>query len=290
MKKWLIALLSSVILVLPVTSVPSFAAEVPASSTINNGLIINGRVLVPLRAVTENLGASLEWFQADKVVKIKNDKSTIWLAANFNRVIIESAPSPDTPDTKTREYIDLDMATQVIKGTAYVPLHFVGQSLGASVAWDQLSKQATVTLGVKELVVKMENSSIQIPESNKITNSRLEILSEKLNQASNVLLIKNVNTLFQPYFTDRLIKSIVQNKGLDTAGTYETPVTSPVYSSITSATFSQSVVLANGLTGEDQYAEDRTITLKFTDGVWKVDSISKGFRVLIAGFSDWRPL
>jgi hypothetical protein len=66
MKKWLIALLSSVILVLPVTSVPSFAAEVPASSTINNGLIINGRVLVPLRAVTENLGASLEWFQADK--------------------------------------------------------------------------------------------------------------------------------------------------------------------------------------------------------------------------------
>lgn len=140
-------------------------------------------------------------------------------------------------------------------------------------------------MGGKKLVVRMENPSIQIPKSNKITDSRLEILSGKLNQASNVSSIKNVNALFQPYFTDRLIKSIVQNKGLDTAGTYEMPVTSPVYSSKTSATFSQSVVLANGLTGEDQYAEDRTITLKLTDGVWKVDSVSRGFRVLIAGFS-----
>lgn len=118
MKKWLIALLSSVILVLPVTSVPSFAAEVPASSTINNGLIINGRVLVPLRAVTENLGASLGWFQADKVVKIKNDKSTIWLTTNFNRVLIETTPLPDTPDTPTREYIDLDTATQKVESVS----------------------------------------------------------------------------------------------------------------------------------------------------------------------------
>lgn len=288
-KKWTISLLSSALLLLPLTTEPSYAAEAPTSTTINNGQINNGRVLVPLRAVSDNLGASLQWFQADKVVKIKNGNSTIWLAANFKRVIIESAPSSETPDTPSREYVDLDTATQVIQGTTYVPLRFVSQSLGATVAWDQLSKQATVTLGNKGLVVNMETPSNQIPEKNKITDSRLKLLSDKLNQASKVSSIKNVNSNFQPYFTDRLIKSIVQNKGLDTAGTYEAPATSPIYTSKNSATLTQSVILANGLTGEDQYAEDRTVTLVFTNGTWKVDSVNKGSRVLISGFSEYQP-
>lgn len=288
-KKWTISLLSSALLLLPLTTEPSYAAEVPTSTTINNGQINNGRVLVPLRAVSENLGASLQWFQADKVIKIKNGNSTIWLAANFKRVIIESAPSSETPDTPSREYVDLDTATQVIQGTTYVPLRFVSQSLGAVVSWDQLSKQATVTLGNKGLIVNMESPSNQIPEKNKITDSRLKLLSDKLNQASKVSSIKNVNSTFQPYFTDRLIKSLVQNKGLNTAGTYEAPVTSPIYTSKHSATLTQSVILANGLTGEDQYAEDRTVTLVFTNGTWKVDSVNKGSRVLISGFSDYHP-
>ncbi|WP_238653147.1 stalk domain-containing protein [Paenibacillus piscarius] len=292
MKKWTIAtiaLLSSAVLMLPVTTGSSYVAEARTSTTINNGQLNNGRVLIPLRAVSENLGASLEWFQTDKVVKIKNGNSTIWLAANFKRVIIESAPLSEAPDKPSREYMDLDTATQVINGTTYVPLRFVSQSLGATVAWNQLSKQATVTMGNKGLVVHMETPSIQIPEKNKISDARLKLLSDKLNQASNVSSIKNVNSTFKPYFTDKLMKSIIQNKGLKTAGTYETPATLPVYTSKNSATFSQSVIVANGLTGEDQYAEDRTVSLIFANGTWKVDSVTKGTRVLISGFSDYHP-
>ncbi|ETT49769.1 stalk domain-containing protein [Paenibacillus sp. FSL P4-0338] len=288
-KKWTIALLSSAFLMLSLTTGSSYAAETQTSTTINNGQINNGRVLIPLRAVSENLGASLEWFQTDKVVKIKTGNSTIWLAANFKRVIIESAPSSEAPDTPAQKYVDLDTATQVINGTTYVPLRFVSQSLGATVMWNQLSKQATVTVGNKGLVVHMETPSIQIPEKNKISDARLKLLSDKLNQASNVSSIKNVNSTFKPYFTDKLIKSITQNKGLKTAGTYETPVTSPIYTSKNSATLSQSVIVANGLTGEDQYAEDRTVSLIFANGTWKVDSVTKGSRVLISGFSDYHP-
>lgn len=288
-KKWAIALLSSAFLMLPLTTGYSYAAEAQTSTTINNGQINNGRVLIPLRAVSENLGASLEWFQADKVVKIKTGNSTIWLAANFKRVIIESAPSSEAPDTPSRKYVDLDTATQVIHGTTYVPLRFVSQSLGATVGWNQLSKQATVTMGNKGLVVHMETPTIQIPEKNKISDARLKLLSDQLNQASKVSSIKHVSSTFKPYFTDRFMKSMVQNKGLETAGTYETPVTLPMYTSKNSATFSQSVIVANGLTGEDQYAEDRTVSLVFANGTWKVDSVTKGTRVLISGFSDYYP-
>lgn len=289
MKKLTISLFASALLVLPVIPVLSFAADTSKPTIINNGQINNGRVLIPLRAVSENLGASVEWFQAEKEVKIKNGDSTIWLAANFKRAIIESPPTTDNPDIPHREYIDLDTATQVIKGTTYVPLRFVGQSLGANVLWNQQSKQATMTLGGKGLVVNMEQPSIQISDKQKVMDPRLKLLSDKLNQAADVSSIKNISSYFKPYFTDKLIKSIVQNKGLNTASTYEAPASSPVYINKTSATLSQSVILANGLTGDDQYAEDRTITLVFTNGVWKVDSVSKGSRVLISGFSDFQP-
>ncbi|MEK4159392.1 MULTISPECIES: stalk domain-containing protein [Paenibacillus] len=289
MKKLTISLFASALLVLPAIPVLSFAADTAKPTTINNGQINNGRVLIPLRAVSENLGASVEWFQAEKEVKIKNGDSTIWLAANFKRAIIVSPPTTDNPDIPHQEYIDLDTATQVIKGTTYVPLRFVGQSLGANVLWNQQSKQATLTLGGKGLVVNMEQPSVQIPDKQKIMDSRLKLLSDKLNQAADVSSIKNISSYFKPYFTDKLIKSIVQNKGLNTASTYEAPASLPVYINKTSATLSQSVILANGLTGEDQYAEDRTINLVFTNGVWKVDSVSKGSRVLISGFSDFHP-
>lgn len=290
-KKWTIAMLSSVFLILHLTSMPGYAAaDISGSAAmINSGQIINGRVLVPLRAVSENLGANLEWFQGDKLIKIKHGTSTIWLAANFRRVIVVAPPTLENPDLPNRTYIDLDAATQVIKGTTYVPLRFVSQSLGATVAWDQQHKRATVTLGGKGLVVSMEQPSVDISDKAQITGARLKLLSDQLNQASDISSIKDVTTYFQPYFTDKLIKFIVQNKGLDTAGTYGAPVTSPLYISKTSATFSQSVILGNGLTGEDQYVEDRVITLKFTNGVWKVDNVSKEFRVLITGFSDYQP-
>ncbi|WP_150273243.1 copper amine oxidase N-terminal domain-containing protein [Paenibacillus tepidiphilus] len=288
-RKWAISLLAAALLMLPATSVPSAAAAVANSALINNGQIDNGRVLVPLRAVSEHLGASLQWFQSDKVVKIKNGDTTIWLAANFKRVIIEKPPAPDNPNIPQREYVDLEAATQVIKGATYVPLRFVSQSLGANVTWNQQSRQATVTLGDKGLVVGMEQPAVQISDHQKITESRLNVLSGKLNQAADVSSINNVNSTFKPYFTDRLIKSIIQNKGLSTVDTYEAPVSSPIYISKTSAVLSQSVILANGLTGEDQYVEDRNITLVFTDGVWKVDSVSMTSRLLISGFADYHP-
>ncbi|MFD2880974.1 stalk domain-containing protein [Paenibacillus rhizoplanae] len=90
------------------------------------------------------------------------------------------------------KYVDLDTATQVIKETTYVPLRFVSQSLGATVVWNQLSKQATVTVGNKGLVVNMEPPSVQIPEKNKISEARLKLLSDKLNQVSNVSSIKKM--------------------------------------------------------------------------------------------------
>ncbi|WP_195574302.1 stalk domain-containing protein [Paenibacillus sp. 1001270B_150601_E10] len=289
-EKWAACLLTSILTALTITSMPIFAAEAKEVS-IHNGQMNNGRILVPLRAVSENLGVGVRWFPAEKEVKMTNGDSTIWLAANFKRAIIETPPTAENPDIPHREYMELDTATQVINGTTYVPLRFVSQSIGATITWDEKVEQANVTLDGKRLIINIAEPSITIPEKQRITDTRLKLLSDTLNEASNsnILSIKNIPAYFKPYFTDRLIQSIVANKGLETVSTYGTPITLLEYTSKTSANLSQSVILGNGLTAEDQYVEDRSITLVFTDGMWKVDRVSRDFRILIYGFADELP-
>ncbi|MCL6605391.1 MAG: copper amine oxidase N-terminal domain-containing protein [Paenibacillus sp.] len=50
-------------LVFPALPAPSFAAD---QVTIVNGTLLSNRVLIPLRVVSENLGATLEWNQEAK--------------------------------------------------------------------------------------------------------------------------------------------------------------------------------------------------------------------------------
>ncbi|WP_339321511.1 copper amine oxidase N-terminal domain-containing protein [Paenibacillus sp. FSL W8-0194] len=285
LKKWTASVLAFALFALPMTSVPIYAADASKEVIINNGQINSGRVLIPLRAVSENLGANVKWSQENKEVKIQKGDSTIRLAANFKGAIVETPPTAEFPNTPHREYISLDTATQIMKGTTYVPLGFVSQSLGASVTWDNKAKKASVVLDGKHIIINMDQPSVQIPEKQKITDARLKVLSEKLNEAGNTASLKNVSAHFKPYFTDKLIKSVVQNKGLGTENTYTAPITLPEYISQTKALLSQSVILANGLMGEDQYIEDRSITLVFTNGVWKVDNVSRGSRTLITGYA-----
>ncbi|GIO30216.1 MULTISPECIES: stalk domain-containing protein [Paenibacillus] len=286
LKKWTACLLASALLAMPMTSVTSFAAKnVIKDVTVFNGQIHNGRVLVPLRVVSENLGAEVEWFQQAKELKVVNGNTIIRLGANFDIAIVETPPPADDPAAPPRKYIELGTAMQIIKGTTYVPLAFVGQSLGANVTWNNDSKQATVTLNGKQLFIHMEQPAVNIPEQQKIPEARLKALSDKLNEAATLTASRNAKTHFKPYFTEKLIQSMIQKKGLGTANTYATPITLPEYISPTKAVLSQSVVLANGLTGEDQYIEDRTIALVYTKGVWKVDNVSTNGRVVTAGFA-----
>ena len=281
-KKLSLSLLASAMLVLPVLPVSSFAAN--TQETVINGQLLNNRVLIPLRTVSEHLGASVGWYQYEKLVSIDKGDARIFLAANFKRALVYDLPI----DQSTVKYIEMDVPVQVIQGTTYVPLKFVGQSLGANIAWNQQSKQATIAVDGKKIVVNREQPSITAPSSQQITDARLTLLSQKLNEAVSGSSIKSLTTRFKPFFTEKLIRSISQDK-VEHSTKHEAPITSIEYTSKTTATLSQSVIIANGLTAEDQYVEDRTAQLVYTGGVWKVDRVNYTTRVIPAGFGRYNP-
>ncbi|MCL1845664.1 MAG: copper amine oxidase N-terminal domain-containing protein, partial [Defluviitaleaceae bacterium] len=79
--------------------------------------IANGRTLVPVRFVSDALGATVAWNEATREVTLTKGDVMLTFA------IGETAPGMDAP-------------AQIVDGRTMVPLKFVGEFFGAMVEWD----------------------------------------------------------------------------------------------------------------------------------------------------------
>lgn len=84
---------------------------------------MNGRVLVPLRGVFEQMGAGVDWDPATQTVTANGGGKHIQLQIG----------SLDA--TVNDRVVSMDVAPQIVTGSTMVPLRFLSESLGASVDW-----------------------------------------------------------------------------------------------------------------------------------------------------------
>ena len=89
-------------------------------------VIRNDRTLVPIRIVTETLGGKVDWNGATKEVTLHIDGKEIKMTVG-----------------KTLE--KYGVAPVIIDGRTFVPVRFVADELGATVAWDDATKTVTIT-------------------------------------------------------------------------------------------------------------------------------------------------
>lgn len=97
-------------------------------------VIVNGRTMVPIRFVSEALGATVDWNNATREATIKLLGNTIVLKI-------------DSPTATVNGYtVYLDAPATIVKSTGrtVVPLRFVSDSLGADVTWNATDKSVTV--------------------------------------------------------------------------------------------------------------------------------------------------
>ena len=101
----------------------------------------NSRVLVPVRFVSEQLGAKVEWDAAAKRVTIVDGDKEAILKINSKQIMVNG------------QVKELDTAA-IVKGTrTYVPIRFVSEALGATVKYDN-----------KVRIVYIDNGKAPLPE------------------------------------------------------------------------------------------------------------------------------
>jgi hypothetical protein len=92
----------------------------------------SNRVLVPLRGVFEELGATVNW-----------DSSKDLVTATRNGQTVELYIGKTTARVGDKE-LTLDQPATVLNGRAMVPLRFLAESLGATVDWRATDMTVTI--------------------------------------------------------------------------------------------------------------------------------------------------
>lgn len=152
--------------------------------------IENGRTLLPLRGVMEQLGADVKWHPEEETVEITTEDITIKL------VIGEGiAKITRNRDGELREEtIILEVPAKIVENHTFIPGRFVTEALGATVNWDNslramiietdhVSNATTVENLVKSFGQKLKMVSLLAPEdilSDSIDENYSEFVSPEL--------------------------------------------------------------------------------------------------------------
>jgi len=96
---------------------------------------VEGRQLVPMRPLFEALGANVHWEKETNTVICYIEDYEIELPVDGDTALVDGEAKP------------IDVPTQMINGATFVPLRFVGETLGYSVDWDNNTSTIQISKG-----------------------------------------------------------------------------------------------------------------------------------------------
>lgn len=109
--------------------------------------IKDNRTFVPIRFVSEALGAKVNWVDSEKKVEIvlKDISISLWIDKYFAYV--------NGVEKK------LDTAPMIVDSRTFVPVRFVSENLGASVGWDAHEQKVSIAMRFYDLSVPTPTQS-----------------------------------------------------------------------------------------------------------------------------------
>ncbi|WP_226675731.1 copper amine oxidase N-terminal domain-containing protein [Rossellomorea aquimaris] len=169
------------------------SSDAKASIYFDNGKLENGRMLIPLRSVSEALESKVIWNQSTKSITITRENTTIFLKINSKQVKVNG------------EAITIDVPARVYSGTTYVPVRFVSQAFNGKIGWIPSLYEATVELG---------DTLVRVNSNPGMSRERVMELIDQVNKTTNLSNYPQIRTNFRPYFTDHFINRIVNLDGV----------------------------------------------------------------------------
>lgn len=102
-------------------------------------VIQNNRTMVPLRVISEGLGAQVVWDGATRTVRVALPDGEIRLGIGKSTALVRN------------EEQKLDSPPVIVGNRTMVPLRFVGEALGAQVHWDGAKRTVSITAARAEV-------------------------------------------------------------------------------------------------------------------------------------------
>ena len=141
--KRIIAVLTAFVLLLSCSAV--FAAE-EVTVALNGRVlsfdvpaqIIDDRTMVPMRKIFEELGAEVEWYEAEQGIVAIKDSTIIIMKIDAPMMQVANV------ETNEQKQIELDVPPQIVDSRTLVPVRAISESLGVSVDW--VAETGTVVL------------------------------------------------------------------------------------------------------------------------------------------------
>lgn len=158
-------------------------------------IMVDGRVLIPLRKVFNALGASVKY--ENKIIDAGRGKQTVQLSPGSNAAKINGQ------DTL------LDVPPLLVGTVTYVPLRFVAQALGDSVTYD--AKLKTITVGPATVAngKPAAGAAQGMPAGPGLPADRLEVLKRSLKR----LAVGNQGAILKVWNQDST--DVAYYRGLD---------------------------------------------------------------------------
>lgn len=112
--------------------------------------VIDGRTLVPIRAIFEKLGATVEWDQSTMTATATRGSDIVEITLNSPTAYINGVPQA------------LDVPATAIEGRTLVPVRFVSEALNAKVYWVQDTQTVRVATQVYDVVRVVDGDTIVV--------------------------------------------------------------------------------------------------------------------------------
>lgn len=174
MKKIISALLALCCIIMPLSGVAADSGNVTIVLKINdpymtvNGelkeldpgrgtapVIADGRTMVPLRAVVEEIGGEIKWDGESREVTISKDGTEI-------KLTIDS-----TASFVNENEITLDSSPVIIDGRTFLPARFVMETMGYSVIWNSAEQSVIIANNYDDITVaEVDGESISLADFN----------------------------------------------------------------------------------------------------------------------------
>lgn|GEM_PF-4876895 len=96
--------------------------------------VYNGRVFIPLRAVTESMGATVNWNEASQTADVNRSGVQVKMTVGSTNPVVNGVVK------------QIDAPATVSNSRVMIPLRFLSEAFGANVRWNNANQTASIYL------------------------------------------------------------------------------------------------------------------------------------------------